>query len=117
MRNCDGRASGDNAYEIMLDRPLPFRSERAGCFVENKNRTIVINSTRNRYALLLSTRDRETRFTDFRLITHGQTHDEIMCGGGLSRSENTIQIRFRIAERNVACDRLVEHVVFLQHHS
>src|SRR5438132_3610026 len=101
MRNCDGRASGHNAAEIILDRPLRFRIERAGCFVENKNRWIVINGTRNRDALLLSTRDRETRFTDFRLITHGETHDEIICPGGWRRSENTTQIRFRIAERKV----------------
>src|SRR5205823_14711258 len=77
----------------------------------------LLNGTRNRDALLLSTRDRETRFADFRLITHRQPHDEVMRGGGLSRSENTIQIRFRITERNVACDRLVKHVVFLKHHS
>jgi hypothetical protein len=40
-----------------------------------------------------------------------------MCSGCLRSDQDAIQIRFQIAEGNVARDRVVKHVVLLKHHS
>src|SRR5581483_94098 len=46
-----------------------------------------------------------------------KAHDEIVRRGRLCCGQNTIEIGLGIAERDVARDRFVEHVIFLQHHS
>src|SRR4051794_15590168 len=40
-----------------------------------------------------------------------------MGGGGLGRGQDSVQIWFRITERDIAGNRLVKHVVLLQNHS
>src|SRR5262249_24088223 len=67
--------------------------------------------------LLLAYRKGEAGFTDFGLVTHRQSHDEIVGRRRLGRSQNAIDVRLWITKRNVACDRLIEHMIFLQHHS
>ena len=114
MRDHDCRPSRHQTAEIILDGALRFGVERAGCFIENQNRRVVVDGARDGDALFLSTGKRETGLTNFGFVTERQSHDEIVRRGSLRRRQDAIDVRFRIAERDVARDRFVKHVVFLQ---
>ena len=60
---------------------------------------------------------RKTRFTNLGLVPQRQTHDEIVGGRCLRRRQHTVEIRLGITKGNVACDRLIKHMIFLKDHS
>ena len=59
-------AAGHQPAEIVLDGALRLGVERAGRFVENEDRRIVVERARDRDALLLSAGKREAGLADLR---------------------------------------------------
>src|SRR3954463_14864205 len=54
--------------QVILDRPLGFGVERAGRFIENQDRRIIVKSARNRDPLSLSAGKGESGFANFRFV-------------------------------------------------
>ena len=85
LRDDQHRALAHQALQRILDQALGFGVERAGRFIEDEDRRIVINGARDRNPLLLSAGKRKPGFADLRFIPQRQTHDEIVRARSLRR--------------------------------
>ena len=68
MRNHDGGSTSSQTAEVILNRALGLGVERAGCFVKNEDRWVVVDRARDRDALLLSARKLEPGFADLGFV-------------------------------------------------
>src|SRR5215471_504127 len=114
MRDHNRRASSKQSGKVILDRAFGFGIQRARCLVKDQHRWIVIDRSRDGDALFLTAGEGKTAFSNLCLITKRQTHDELVSGGSLASCKQAINIRLRVAKRNIPRDRIVKHVIFLK---
>ena len=60
MRNYNRRAAGQQSSEVVLDRAFGLCIQGARCLVKDQHRRIVIDRSRDGYALLLTARQGNT---------------------------------------------------------
>ena len=84
MGDDDGRAILHKVLDSILNEAFGLGVERRSGFVEDEDRRVFEDSTSNRYALTLATREARTTVANVGLIAIGGSHDELVGIGNAS---------------------------------
>src|SRR3546814_2113167 len=94
--------------ERRLDRRLGAAVERARRFVEDQDRRVFQQRSRDRDTLLLAARQLEPALADLGLLPLRQQRDETVDRRALGRRRNLLRARIGTAIGDVVADRIVE---------
>ena len=124
VRIDDGRkpvGDGDDGAALphflqgILNIALCLAVERAGCFVQQQDRRVFQQGSRNAHALLFTARQLEPAFADLSGIAFGHFQNKFMDFGGLRRSFDLFTRGIRAAVGDVVIDGIIEQNRILRH--
>ena len=110
MRQDQGRASGREAVDRLLDHRLVFGVDRGESLVEDQDRRIAQQRAGDRQALALPAGQHDPALADHRRITLRQGHDELVRVGVARRGFELLPVGVRLAEPQILLDRAVEEI-------
>ena len=115
VRDQDRRAAGGDAAQRRVDLLLDPRVDRRGRVVEQQDARVREQRARQRDALALTTRERESLFADDRVVAVREPHDEFVRFGRARRGFDLGRRRVGSRERDVGADRVGEEERVLEH--
>jgi hypothetical protein len=101
----DGAPAGPNTEDGLRQRRLTLCIEVGVRLIQHHQEWISINGSRQRNALLLSSREATSLFSDLGLVAVTQVDDEVMHPGCVSRRKNGFGVCVRIKPGDILSDR------------
>ena len=117
VRHRDHRSTCRQSCHRGIDRCLGLRIEGRCGLIEDQNRRIAHDRSRDGHALLLASRQPVSALADIGVIAIGQIVNEVVNLGGAPRPFNRPSIRVRISKPDVLPNRRVEEKAFLKDRS
>ena len=91
--------------ERILDHALAFVVQRRGRLVEDQDRRVLQEYSRDRKTLLLTATELDASLSDIRIVPVREFHDEIVRVGALGRIDDLVESRFRTTVADILQDR------------
>ena len=110
MREDQGRASGRQAVNRLLDHRLVFSIDRGESLVEDQDRRVAQQGAGNRQALALPPRQHDPPLADHRGVALRQGHDELVGVGIARRRLDFFPLGIGLAEPQIILDGAVEQI-------
>ena len=115
VRQDEGRASGREAVDRLLDHRLVFGVDRGQCLVEDQDRRVAQQGAGDRQSLALAARQHDAALADHRPIPLRQQRDEFVRIGVARRGRDLLIVGAGLAEPQILFDRAVEQISVLVH--
>ena len=96
-----------------LHQPLRFGIECGGGFIQQDDRRVLDQRTRNSNTLALAARELRAMFAHGRIVAARKTHDEVMRIGGFCGGDDFILGRAGLSERDIVADAGAEQIDIL----